>query len=83
MYAVNSIELMLFVSELSLRTKGFEYLENGWSWLGGQKDITDNEWRLNIKVVLSITPWVCAHLFGSELLRIFNQRNLVRHSLAL
>ncbi|XP_017876478.1 protein-cysteine N-palmitoyltransferase HHAT isoform X4 [Ceratina calcarata] len=42
----------------------------GWSWIGRKRDISDQEWRMWIPLLIKLAPWIFLHHFISQTIKI-------------
>ncbi|XP_066588510.1 protein-cysteine N-palmitoyltransferase Rasp [Prorops nasuta] len=43
----------------------------GWSWIGRKRDVSDEEWKIWIPLMINLIPWICIHLLIGQLLKRF------------
>ncbi|XP_015593688.1 protein-cysteine N-palmitoyltransferase HHAT [Cephus cinctus] len=45
----------------------------GWSWIGGKRDTSDEEWTTWIPFMFKLIPWIIIHLFVGQIIKyLFN-----------
>ncbi|PBC25672.1 Protein-cysteine N-palmitoyltransferase Rasp [Apis cerana cerana] len=42
----------------------------GWIWIGRKQDISDQEWRIWIPLIIKLIPWLFLHHFVSQIVKI-------------
>ncbi|KAI4494412.1 hypothetical protein M0802_008904 [Mischocyttarus mexicanus] len=50
----------------------------GWSWIGKKQDVSDQEWRIWIPLMITLIPWIFVHHLVSQIIKnVFNKVQLL------
>ena len=44
----------------------------GWTWIGREQDVSDEEWRIWIPLMIKLIPWLFLHHFISHFIKIIS-----------
>ncbi|XP_050600802.1 protein-cysteine N-palmitoyltransferase HHAT isoform X1 [Bombus affinis] len=49
----------------------------GWTWIGREQDVSDEEWRIWIPLMIKLIPWLFLHHFISHFIKIISNSMLL------